>query len=81
MKGRTMIDHYLGVDLHGRRSYLVLMNADGVIEDKRRMPNGDVSTYINKFPCNTHAVLEATGNWGVSPKQAIKLLGNLSQLR
>lgn len=58
-----MIDHYLGVDLHGKRSYLVLMTAEGVIEDKRRLPNQDVANYLKKVPCNTHAVLEATGNW------------------
>ncbi len=58
-----MIDHYLGVDLQGKRSYLVLMTAEGVIEDKRRLANGDVAAYINTIPYNTHAVLEATGNW------------------
>ncbi len=58
-----MIDHYLGVDLHGKRSYLVLMTAEGLIEDKRRLPNHEVAAYVNKIPRNTHAVLEATGNW------------------
>lgn len=58
-----MVDHYLGVDLHGKRSYLVLMTAEGVIEDKRRLPNGEVAAYLNTIPCNTHAVVEATGNW------------------
>ncbi len=58
-----MVDHYLGVDLHGKRSYLVLMSSEGVIEDKRRLPNEEVAEYLKKVPCNTHAVLEATGNW------------------
>jgi transposase len=58
-----MIDHYLGVDLHGKRSYLVLMTAEGAIEDKRRLSNSEVTDYIKGIPRNTHAVLEATGNW------------------
>lgn len=28
-----MYQHYLGVDLHGRRTYLVLMDAEGIEAD------------------------------------------------
>ena len=34
-----MYQHYLGVDLHRRRSYVVLMDAQGNIGDQRRLPN------------------------------------------
>ena len=32
-----MYEHYLGVDLHKRRTYLVLMDAHGQVKDQRRL--------------------------------------------
>lgn len=58
-----MYQHYLGVDLHGKRTYLVLMDAEGDVEDRCRLNNGEVSNYIADLPTNTCAVVEATGNW------------------
>jgi transposase len=58
-----MYQHYLGVDLHRRRSYVVLMDAQGKISDQRRLPNDAMSDYIAQLPASTFAVLEATGNW------------------
>lgn len=58
-----MYQHYLGVDLHDKRTYLVLMDAEGVVQDRCRLNNSDVSTYIANLPTNTCAVVEATGNW------------------
>jgi len=58
-----MYQHYLGVDLHRRRSYVVLMDAQGNISDQRRLPNDAMSDYIAQLPESTFAVLEATGNW------------------
>lgn len=58
-----MYQHYLGVDLHGKRTYLVLMDAEGEVQDRCRLANHEVANYIAAFPTNTCAVVEATGNW------------------
>jgi transposase len=58
-----MFQHYLGVDLHGKRSYVVLMGQDGEVRDRRQLLNGEVGAYAAKLPPNTCAVLESTGNW------------------
>jgi transposase len=58
-----MYTHYLGVDLHRRRSYVVLMDAKGKISDRRRLPNDAMPDYVSQLPKNTFAVLEATTNW------------------
>ena len=58
-----MYQHYLGVDLHRRRTYVVLMDKEGEISDQRRMPNDAMSDYVAQLPEKTFAVLEATGNW------------------
>jgi transposase len=51
------------VDLHRRRSYVVLMDAKGEITDQRRLPNDAMPDYVAQLPKNTFAVLEATTNW------------------
>ncbi len=58
-----MFQHYLGVDLHGKRTYLVLMDQNGEVKDRRRLLNSEVGEYVAKLPLNTCAVLESTGNW------------------
>jgi transposase len=58
-----MYQHYLGVDLHRRRSYVVLMDYQGKIIDQRRLSNDAVADYVTQLPESTFAVLEATGNW------------------
>src|SRR5215212_8872156 len=58
-----MYEHYLGVDLHKRRTYLVLMDAHGQVKDQRRLANEAVAAYAAQLPSSTFAVLEATGNW------------------
>ena len=57
-----MYQHYLGVDLHRRRSYVVLMDAGGIVIDQRRLPNDAMPNYVAQLPESTFAVLEATGN-------------------
>jgi transposase len=58
-----MYQHYLDVDLHRRRSYVVLMDNQGKLIDQRRLPNDAMSDYVAQLPETTFAVLEATGNW------------------
>ena len=58
-----MYQHYLGVDLHRRRSYVVLMDREGKIADQRRLSNDAMPDYVAGLPKKTLAVLEATGNW------------------
>jgi transposase len=58
-----MYQHYLGVDLHKQRTYVVLMGADGIVSDQRRLPNDAMPAYIAQLPKNTFAVLETTSNW------------------
>jgi transposase len=58
-----MYQYYLGVDLHRKRTYVVLMDSQGAICDQRRMTNAAMTDYVARLPANTFAVLEATGNW------------------
>jgi len=39
-----MYPFYLGIDLHLKRSYLVLMDAEGEVIDKRRLKNTEMET-------------------------------------
>ena len=58
-----MYQHYLGVDLHKRRTYVVLMDAQGKVSDQRRLANDAMADYAAQLPEHTLAVVEATGNW------------------
>ena len=59
-----MFPFYLGMDLHLKRTYAVLMDQMGHIIDERRIPNDEVGAYLKEFvPNETYAVLEATRNW------------------
>lgn len=59
-----MYPFYLGIDLHLKRTYVVLMNSTGEVVDERQISNLDIETYLkSKVPRKTYAVLEATRNW------------------
>lgn len=59
-----MYPFYLGIDLHLKRSYVVLMNSTGEVIDERKLSNLNIETYLkSKVPQETYAVLEATRNW------------------
>src|SRR5260221_9400878 len=58
-----MYGHYLGIDLHRKRSYSVLMDARGEISYQHRLDNGAMEEYVKDIPKDTLAVIEATGNW------------------
>jgi transposase len=59
-----MYPFYLGIDLHLKRSYVVLMNAEGEVLDKRQLKNSEMSDYLKKkVPPKTYAVMEVTRNW------------------
>jgi len=59
-----MVTFYLGIDLHLKRSYAVLMDSSGDVKDERRIQNLEIEAYLQeRIPKETHAVLEATRNW------------------
>ena len=59
-----MYPFYLGIDLHLKRIYMVLMGAKGEIINKGRISNQEITKYLQeKVPKETYAVLEATRNW------------------
>ena len=59
-----MYPFHLGIDLHLKRTYFVLMDAEGEVIDERRLPNTEVGKYLSQHvPPSTYAVLEATRNW------------------
>ena len=59
-----MYPFYLGIDLHLKRTYVVLMDTDGDVIDARRLPNAEMRAYLEQHvPQETYAVLEATRNW------------------
>jgi hypothetical protein len=59
-----MYPFYLGIDLHLKRTYAVLMDSQGRVVNERRMLNGEVAAYLKQeVSPETYAVLEATRNW------------------
>lgn len=55
---------YLGIDLHLKRTYAVLMDQRGQVIDERRIQNVDIVEYLETVvPGECHAILEATRNW------------------
>ena len=59
-----MYPFYLGIDLHLKRTYVVLMDERGRVVDERRLANEEMAAYLKKeVPQGTYAVLEATRNW------------------
>jgi len=59
-----MYPFYLGIDLHLKKSYVVLINAEGAVIDKRQMRNQELGGYLKEHvPTETYAVMEATRNW------------------
>jgi len=59
-----MYPFYLGIDLHLKRTYAVLMDSTGQVIDEQRIKNLDIKEYLKvKVPKETYAVLEATRNW------------------
>ena len=54
-----MYPFYLGIDLHLKCTYMVLMGAKGEVIDKRRISNQKIKEYLEeKVPQETYAVLE-----------------------
>lgn len=59
-----MYPFYLGIDLHLKRTYAVLMDSTGTVVDERQIRNLDMIEYLQgNVPQETYAVLEATRNW------------------
>ena len=59
-----MYPFYLGIDLHLKRTYMVLMDAKGEIINKGCISSQEITKYLQeKVPQETYAVLEATRNW------------------
>lgn len=59
-----MYPFYLGIDLHLKRTYTVLMDSTGKVLDERQVQNINMKEYLKeKVPRETYAVLEATRNW------------------
>jgi len=59
-----MYPFYLGIDLHLKRTYAVLMDHTGEVIDERWIRNPDLQAYLQgQVPRETYAVLEATRNW------------------
>jgi transposase len=59
-----MYPFYLGIDLHLKRTYAVLMDSTGKVIDERQIQNLDIHEYLKgNVPRETYAVLEATRNW------------------
>ncbi len=64
MAVHRMYPFYLGIDLHLKRTYAVLMDQMEQIIDERRISNAEIGTYLKEFvPQETYAVLEAARNW------------------
>lgn len=59
-----MSEYYLGIDLHKKRSFTVLMDREGRVLDEGVVPNEHMKEFLAlKVPRSTTAVMEATFNW------------------
>jgi len=59
-----MYSFYLGIDLHRRKTYAVLIDKAGEVIDERQIMNDEAIPYLEEHvPEDTFAVLEATRNW------------------
>ena len=59
-----MYPFYLGIDLHNKKTYAVLIDKAGAVIDEREFSNDETTKYLDKVvPSETYAVLEATRNW------------------
>ena len=59
-----MYPFYLGLDLHNRKTYAVLIDQSGELVDQREFHNDEAADYLEEVvPRETFAVLEATRNW------------------
>jgi transposase len=59
-----MYSFYLGIDLHRKKTYAVLIDKTGEVVDERQILNDETIPYLEKHvPKDTFAVLEATRNW------------------
>ena len=59
-----MYPFYLGIDLHLKNTYVVLMDQEGNSLDERRLRSSDLVEYVEeRVPRQTYAVMEATRNW------------------
>lgn len=59
-----MYSFYLGLDLHKKNTYAVLIDQSGEVIDQQQFSNNETSTYLEEVvPRETYAVLEATRNW------------------
>jgi transposase len=59
-----MYSFYLGIDLHRRKTYAVLIDRTGEVIDERQILNDEAIPYLEEHvPKDTFAVLEATRNW------------------
>lgn len=43
-----MYSFYLGIDLHLKRTYTVLMDHQGQVIEERRLPNSKMATYLKE---------------------------------
>lgn len=59
-----MYSFYLGIDLHRKKTYAVLVDKAGEVIDERQILNDEAIPYLEEnVPKDTFAVLEATRNW------------------
>ena len=58
-----MYSFYLGIDLHRKKTYAVLIDKAGEVIDERQISNNETIPYLEAHvPKDTFAVLEATRN-------------------
>ena len=59
-----MYPFYLGIDLHNKKTYAVLIDKAGTVINEREFSNDETSKYLEEVVSSeTCAVLEATRNW------------------
>jgi hypothetical protein len=54
---------FVGIDLHKRYAYLVVLSGRGEVLDERRLSNQDVAAYVSELTGPVHVTVEATFKW------------------
>jgi transposase len=66
MEGGSLMDQFIGVDIHRKFLQVCVMDSEGLVSDEIRLEMDDPSSIVDffgRFPAQTPVVVEATCGW------------------
>ena len=52
---------YVGVDLHEKESQLAVFEQDGALVEERRVPTGELASFLSSLPGEKRVAMESVG--------------------